>query len=366
MTVKTVQMQSRQTHGRKDDWSTIIGRQLFEKNQKILVDSDREFEALVEQASANKALARILPVTDGTSSSLRQRVAVAKTKQEERLREALELLDATQKICLELNVPYAVMKSFDALPDLGHDVDLLVGDNVGLVRDRLLKKFQCDPITLTFCDRQAGKFSTFIEGFTFDFELYAKISQMGEQYYSEKTVLENRVQERVFNSQTYLCSREDRLLITCIHTIYRHGKIRLSDLNIAHEAFLGGVNVDYVLRTVELAGIQKGFALFITVLEKAGLNLTGQTSIPREIRAYSSKVLRSDRLLEWNAQRLVYKYPLKLPIMLSILLFLYKAPQDMARHKFASSLRSATATVILAIDKALPLRFQKAIAVRIW
>lgn len=366
MTVNTIQVSS--SHGLEEErnWSMIIGRQLFQKNQRIRIESEKEFEALVRHARANKALARILPATEGTNPGLTQRVETFRKKEEERLNEALNLLDVTQKICLEMNVPFAVIKSFDALPDLGHDVDLLVGPDVERVRDELLRRFQCYPVTLTFCDRQAGKFSTFIEDFTFDFELYAKISQLGEDYYSERTVLDNRVRERVFNSQTFLCSQEDRLLITCIHTIYRHGKIRLSDLNIVREAFLVGIDLKYTLRTVEAAGIQKGFALFITALEKAELEFSRETSVPREIREYVAKILGADKLLRFTVLRLDTRYPIKLPVPVSILLFLYKAIQDMARGKFASSLRSAAATLILAIDKVLPLRLQKAIAVRIW
>ncbi len=344
----------------------IIGRHLFLNNQRIRITSEKEFDFLVEHARANKALARILSVTDTEIPGLRQKVEAAKKSEDVRLEEALNLLDRTQQICLELNVPYTVMKSFDALPDLGHDIDLLVGDNLRRVQDELLSRLQCYPVTLTFCDRQAGKFSTFIQGFAFDFELYARISQLGEEYVSERTVLGNRVLEHIENHNTFMCSLEDRFLITCIHTIYRHGKIRLSDLNIAYEAFKKGVDVDYIIRSVESAGIQKGFTIFITILETGERKFTGQVTVPRQIQEYAVKVLRSDRLLSWSVRRLRQAYPLKLPIMLSVLLFLYKAPMDITRGRAQSSLRSILATGILLIDKAIPLRLQKAIGVRIW
>ena len=362
LTLKPISRLSQQ----RNDWSEIIARQLFDGNQKIIVQSDWEFDSLVKHATANKAVARILPALQGTDANLKHRIETAQAGQKTRLQEALRLLEETQKICQELNVPYAVMKSFDALPDLGHDIDLLVANNLDMVRNALVRRVQCYPVTLTFCDRQAHKFSTFIQGFTFDFELYATISQLGEEYYSERQVLGNRASEQVYETRTFLCSQNDRLLITCIHTMYRHGKIRLSDLNIAYSALNNGANFDEIVETVKSAGIQKGFALFITILESTGLNFLRRNIVPIRFREYSQTVLSSDPLLAWSARHLRQRFPLKLPIALSMLLFLYKAANDMAGKRFSSSLRSFLAPTILAIDKIIPLKLQKATSVRIW
>ena len=363
----TVTLQTHSSPQRTEqDWSPTIARQLFDGNQDILVKSGEELDSLMKQAVANKALARILPATRGTSEILSRRLEDARIEQDKRLREALRLLEETQKICVEMNIPYAVMKSLDALPDLGHDIDLLVAQNVGKVRHELMKRIQCNPVTLTFCDRQAGKFSTFIKGFTFDFELYAKISQLGEEYYSESRVLEHRIPEQIQRTRTFLCSHNDRLLITCIHTMYRHGKIRLSDLNTAYSAFNKGVDYDTITRTAEFAGIQKGFTLFIRILETTAQNFLGRSIVPRKFHEYTTSVLASDPLLSWTATRLGQRFPLKLPIALNILLFLYKSATDLVRGRRSNWVRSLIAPSILIIDKTVPLRLQKATAVRIW
>jgi len=347
-------------------WSILIAKQLFEKNQKISINSEAEFDVLVEHARANKALARILQAVQGTSPSVRKKIDEARAEQDRRLREASTLLQQTQKVCLDLNVPYSVIKSLDALPDLGHDIDLLVGRNLTKVRGELMHRFQCYPVTLTFCDRQARKFSTFIEKFSFDFELYAMISQLGEEYYPAQVVLENSRQASTPVGMTYLCAKEDRFLITCIHTMYRHGKIRLSDLNIAYEVFRTGIDLHRVLATVQYAGIQKGFALFVRILEKTSRDSLGRNLVPYELQEYAKHVLDSDIILAKTASSLKQTFPLKIPIIVSMLLFLYKAASDASRAKFSSFLRSLIAPIILAIDKSLPLKLQKAIAVRIW
>ncbi len=343
-----------------------IARSLFAKGSKIQINSEAEYARLLEQARANKALARILLNTEGRNSSIRKKLELARNEQEKRLKEGLKLLDTTQKVCRDMRIPYAVIKSLDALPDLGHDIDLLVGKNLGKVRDELLKRFQCYPVTLTFCDRQAGKFSTFIEGFAFDFELYAKISQLGEEYYPEETVLQNRNHTSIDDVETYLCSNEDRLLITCIHTMYRHQKIRLSDLNIAHEAFKKDLDVQKVLQTVELAGIQRGFAVFMTVLKKTGQDSIGKNILPGKVDAYVENILDSDPVIAKLSRGLKQTFPLKIPIGLSIVLFLYKAFADASRTRVKSFLLSLAAPVVLVMDKTVPFRIQKAMSVRIW
>ncbi len=343
-----------------------IAKTLFDGGSKIPIQSDAEYDNLVEQARANKAWARVLLLAEGTNPTIIGKLERARKDQDKRLREGLKLLDVTQRVCIDMDVPYAVIKSLDALPDVGHDIDLLVGKNLKSVRDELLKRFHCHPVTLTFCDRQAGKFSTFIEGFDFDFELYARISQLGEEYYPAETVLRNRNHTSTINGGTYLCSNEDKLLITCIHTMYRHQKIRLSDLNTAYEAFKKGLDIQKVLQTIESAGIQRGFAIFMTVLKKTALNSIGENILPGEIDAYAKNILKSDPVIVMLSRRLNQTFPLKIPIGLSICLFLYKAWADAVRTRFQSFLRSLAAPVVLVIDKSVPFGIQKAISVKIW
>jgi len=60
------------------------------------------------------------------------------------------------------------------------------------------------------------------------------------------------------------------------------------------------------------------------------------------------------------------RFPLKVPVLITALLFLYKGASDLSQSCVESGLRSLTAPFLLALDKVVPLRFQKAIGVRIW
>ena len=351
----------------RTDWSTLIAEVLFGRRESgILVTSKAELESLLVQAKANKATARILSKTEAREPDARALLQTAREEAENRLQDAVRLLGQTQKICQEEAVPFTVIKSLDAVPDIGHDVDLLVGKNLQRVRSELLRQFRCDPVTLTFCDRHAGKFSTFIQGFDSDFELYTRISQLGEEYYPEERVLERSGEENVFGSKTYLCSQEDRLLITCIHTLYRHGKIRLSDLKVAHDALSSRLDSSLVFSTVESSGIRAGFAVFLAILHRMGREILEVDIVPDEFKEYSDRTLGRDKVIGLLSRHVSTKFPLKMPIRLVALLFLYKAAADLAHSRLGSSLRSAVAPALLIIDKAVPLKLQKATSVRIW
>ncbi len=349
------------------DWSGPIAEILFGKEKRsIHIASQSQLESLLDQARANKVIARILPRTESNDSETNTELEKARAESRNRLQDALRLLNEAQKVCLDIGVPFTVIKSLDGVPDIGHDVDLLVGKNLQRVRSRLLSQFQCDTVTLTFCDRHAGKFSTFIRGFDSDFELYTRISQLGEEYYPEEDVLGRRREESVQGSKTFLCSQEDRLLITCIHTLYRHGKIRLSDLKVAHDALRSRIDSRLVMNTIEDAGIGKGFAVFLEILQRMGKEILGEDLVPDEFRHYSKTIVDRDRILRLLLKQIKPRFPLKMPVPLVTLLFLQKAAHDLVQNRLGSSLRALLAPVLLLIDKSVPLRIQKAISVRIW
>ena len=356
--------QSRQSD---TDWSKAIAKILFGKAEsKLGIASEAELESLVAQAKANKALARTLVQVEGLTNRIERLLDGIRHEVADQLDDSLRLLTDAQTICMEMGVPFAVLKSFDALPDVGHDIDLLVGRNLRNVRSMILKRFNCSAVTLTFCDRQAGKFSTFVQGFHSDLELYTRFSQLGEEYVPVDQVLERRVSFQLAEGFTYLCCQEDRLIITCIHTLYRHGRIRLSDLGIAYESLKAGLDVRKILETVESAGVSRGFAVFITILDRTFKEMIGEDPIPFPIRSYVNRILAGDRVLALLMDMMERRFPLKVPVLITALLFLYKGASDLSQSCVQSGLRSLTAPFLLALDKVVPLRFQKAIRVRIW
>jgi hypothetical protein len=59
-------------------------------------------------------------------------------------------------------------------------------------------------------------------------------------------------------------------------------------------------------------------------------------------------------------------FPLKIPLRLAVLLFLYKSATDLIHARFDSSVRSALAPALLFLDKLIPFKLQKAASIRIW
>ena len=348
------------------DWSKHIARALFGKESRIFVNNQYELDTLTKQARENKALARTFSRVETRNPSLIPRIHDTISDSQNRLEDAFSLLSSAQRVLSNAGVPFAVIKSLDGLPDMGHDIDLLVGANLSRVKSRLLKAFRCAEVTLTFCDRQAGKFSSFIEGYSSDLELYTAISQLGERYYPDGLVLARRYWDKDLNGGTYLCSFEDRLLITCIHALYRHGRIRLSDFRTVHRSLSVDLDLNYVLSVVESSGTKEGFAVFMKLLDKVGRDDLDMELLPEEVKSYSDNVLKSNPLLAALVGRLRTRFPVSVPAWMTALLFLHKAWADLVHSKPESFARSIVAPLLLLMYKSVPLRLQKAVRIQIW
>src|SRR5712692_4478496 len=92
------------------DWSSTIARILFGGGSNVRLRSSAEYESLSEQARANKAWARVLPFTEGMNATTIEKLDHARRDQEKRLQEGLKLLNVTQRVCIDMRVPYAVIK----------------------------------------------------------------------------------------------------------------------------------------------------------------------------------------------------------------------------------------------------------------
>ena len=121
-----------------------------------------------------------------------------------------------------------------------------------------------------------------------------------------------------------------------------------------------------MLQVVESAGIQRGFAGFLRILENLGLEVFGHGVLQEPVKAYVDGILASDKIMTGLVTRLKLRFPIRVPIKIVMLLFLYKAAADMTRSRMRSSIRSLVAPALLLLDRAVPLKLQKAISVRIW
>src|SRR5207245_6603045 len=155
---------------RKEADSIILARVLLRK-EPLPFNSEK----FVELAKLNKVLLR---TADGLKvpSPVREQAKVEAV-------EAWELFDQMSDAFEERGIPFVVIKSFDSLPDIGHDLDFLIPSpsEFRKAKDLLVTNYKVRPQDLTHCDKLVGKFSCYLPKFVHDFEFYSTISYLGEE-----------------------------------------------------------------------------------------------------------------------------------------------------------------------------------------
>jgi hypothetical protein len=322
---------------RREAESILLAKALLHKRSIHLVDKER-FLAL---AKANKVFLRAAPLIDAPAT------LVAKAKDD--AAEAVKLYDFVGGEFQRVGLSFVVIKSFDSVPDMGHDLDFLVPDPIEFhkAHDLLLEKFNADPQPLTHCDKLLGKFSCFLPGFTHDFEIYPAISQLGEQHMEPGPLVKDRTTQMVDGERVWVNSDPDRVLVKVIHAMFRHNFLKLTDV-VDFTRLIQNCDPAEILRRVDGAGIQEAFMFF---LESVGRFLSA-TNVENagfdKLKAEATQRYGPDRLGLLRRDRLVLPY--RIPTLAIVILFLMKGAKAAARGRWKTTLLCMVTPPLMFLD----------------
>ncbi len=321
---------------RKEADSIILARVLL-RNEPLAFNSEK----FVELAKLNKVLLR-------TAHQLKIPSPVERAAEEGAM-EAWELYDQMSRAFEELGIPFVLIKSFDSLPDIGHDLDFLVPSpsEFRKAKDLLVTGYRVRPQDLTHCDKLVGKFSCYLPKFVHDFEIYPTISQLGEEYLAPQDVLKHRRKENVNDREIWLTSDVDSVLIRVIHAMFRHNALKLSDI-IDFANMTRGCPIDEIIRGIESTGTQDAFLFYLSTvdrfLEACEVDFPHVTDLKRE----AERSFGNDRLGFLGKDRLVLPYRIPLPAL--VMVFLFKAARDAARGRLGSAVRCLLAPPLVLLN----------------
>ena len=321
---------------RKEADSIILARALL-RNELLPFNSDK----FVELAKLNKVLLR-------TAFQLKIPPPVAQSTKEGAI-EAWELYDQMSRAFEERGIPFVLIKSFDSLPDIGHDLDFLVPSpsEFRKAKNLLVNECRVRPQDLTHCDKLVGKFSCYLPKFVHDFEIYPTISQLGEEYMAPEDVLKHRRREDVNGREVWLTSDVDGVLIRVIHAMFRHNALKLSDI-IDFANMTRGCPSHEIIDGIERAGTQDAFLFYLSTvdrfLEACEVDFPHVTNLRRE----AERSFGRDRMGFLGKDRLVLPYRIPLPAL--VIVFLFKAARDIARGRLGSAVRCLLAPPLVLLN----------------
>jgi hypothetical protein len=321
---------------RKEADSIILARALL-RNEPVPLSSER----IVELAKLNKVLVRAAPLLKIPAAMAEQANADAM--------EAWQLYDQMSQYFEEHGISFVVIKSFDSLPDIGHDIDFLIPSSSEFRRakDLLVTEFRVRPQDLTHCDKLVGKFSCYLPKFVHDFEIYPTISQLGEKYFIPEELLKHRRKENVNGRDVWLTSDVDGVLIRVIHAMFRHNFLKLSDI-IDFANMTRDCPSHEIIRGIEGTGTQDAFLFYLATVER--FLEACQVDFPQitNLRREAERNFGRDRLGVLRRDRLVLPY--RIPPAAIVMVFLLKAARETVRGRMRSAVRCLMAPPLVFLN----------------
>jgi len=321
---------------RKEADSIILARALL-RNEPMPLSSEK----FVQLAKLNKVLIRAAPL-------LKIPPVVAEEADVSAI-EAWELYDQMSRYFEENGIFYVVIKSFDSLPDIGHDLDFLIPSppEFRKARGLLVTEFRVRPQDLTHCDKLVGKFSCYLPKFVHDFEIYPTISQLGEEYLLPEDLVRHRRKQNVNGRDVWLTSEVDGVLIRVIHAMFRHNFLKLSDI-IDFANMTRNCPSHEIVSGIERTGTQDAFLFYLATVQR--FLEACQVDFPQitRLRREAERSFGSDRLGFLRRDRLVLPYRISPPAI--VMVFLLKAARETVRGRFWSAARCLLAPPLVFLN----------------
>lgn len=322
---------------RREAESLLLANVLFRNNRLIVTDTGR----MLKLAQKNKVLLRAGSLIDFPSEAIDEATKDA--------REAFDLYDQMSEFFTKRGVSFVAIKSFDSLPDIGHDIDLLVPFSVELLlaEKLLMNEYGVRVQGLTHCDKLLGKFSCFLPGYKHDFELYPTISQLGETHLDPSQVLQQRRKVTLEGHTVWMTSDSDRVLIRVIHAMFRHNFLKLSDI-LDFLKLIETASIREVIEKIDNARIGDAFIFYLASIERFLKACRVENKNFQEMKKLAQERFGNDRLGFLRRDRLVLPY--RIPTVAIIMLFMVKAAREAASGRWRSALSCLVAPPLMILD----------------
>jgi hypothetical protein len=232
-----------------------------------------QFNSFLSLLDKHHVLLRALAPLEGAAAAvgihrLAERARWAITAECERIRVALQYLDA---ICGELesaDCPVVVIKTLEHWPDFGSDLDLFTTGDERCVLDLLRRKFRARSTARSWGDYLSHKRSFQLPGLQTPAEVHVnRLGQAGEHVQLAKRIVVRRQPMHVNGYTFQVPAPEERVIVTSLERMYRHLYFRICDIvNLAGLIQRGELAFGELQTVAERHGIWPGVAACLKIV----------------------------------------------------------------------------------------------------
>ena len=198
---------------------------------------------------------------------------------------ALRIVGRVSEICTREQVPFLFPKALQHLPDVGTDLDLLVGERFDAIDAVLARELGGVPVAPSLGSRIAGT-STYLlpDGPPLDIQ-HGRLGAVGE-HSAFPTLLLTRSRRRVIDGMELLVpSPEDQLVLQGLQRVYGKRRIRLSDIaytvtTIRRDA----LDWDYITAQARRAGVADGLGCYLSYVDQVHRELMSESLLEEHVR----------------------------------------------------------------------------------
>ncbi len=241
-----------------------------------------QLQNVLKQAEMQRVLGRTLDVLtnhlpnagDGTIRGVLDQLI---SQERNRVKTALNHLNAIVDVFEKRGHPITVMKTLDHWPDTGSDIDLLVTAEDDVVCQIFQKHFLASKQVQSWGDRLAHKFNFRLPDLPELVEVHVDcLGQTGEQKALARGVIDRSVREP-YDAFTFpVPVPEDRIVIATLQRMYRHYYIRLTDIvNIYDSLAQNRVDFDRLKAIAEVGSVWPGVATLLKIVCQHAIRFGG-------------------------------------------------------------------------------------------
>ncbi|HUG56104.1 MAG TPA: hypothetical protein VMJ92_03425 [Candidatus Limnocylindrales bacterium] len=217
------------------------------------------------------------------------RLEAAAVAERARIDRVLETLAKVGVALEDEAVEYVLTKALQHVPDMGHDMDLFVGNDLGRVRAILERAVGATPARGSVVSRFAGKDAYEASDPPTPLEVHGgRLGHFGEHADIARALLAARRRATITGLEVWVPSPEDQLLLQVIQRVQAHRHIRVSDVLVTLDLWgSAALDRERVLRLAEEVGILGALRWYLAVVnglaQRAGAPAFGDESLPEVV-----------------------------------------------------------------------------------
>jgi hypothetical protein len=259
----------------------------------------------VEFARRNVILVRCEEALRAQGGSVATVLGDAAAEERRRIQQTVGFVGELGDLCLRHGIAFVFTKAFQHYPDMGHDVDLFVGDRSDQI-DRLIRRaYPCAPGADSLSNRVAGKTSWEVEGQPTPVEVHhGRLGHVGEHEIYAAMLVRRRARLDIGEITTFVPSAEDQVILQALQRVYGHGTVRVSDVFHTIRLLSGDLDRDYVVKTTRRIGILAGLCCYLRYVEAICRTVGESLPHPETWKPLAARGWGDIRLRGWH-----YRFP---------------------------------------------------------